>query len=210
MKNMNKKFNVYVVGAIGAGKTQFAKRLNGFLHGELKLEPVDTPLLPLAYEDPHSYGIMLQEAFLYEMFKQSYTAMSNIRVFDSGFQLGYEFESSRFQNGEITLESHKKYVKTFHKLKEVAEHDVVPIFVFLHVPITGALKRIEKRGREFETEESIETFLENIKVMETKLMDSIRKSGAKIFHVENDDCDAEEFKERVQDVALDIKEVMYS
>lgn len=207
---MKKSYNIYVVGAVGSGKTKFAKQLNACLKGELKLEPVDTPLLPLAYEEPENYGLMLQEHFLYEMFKQSYNSLSEIRVFDSAFELNRVFEYSRFSNKQITLEEHKFFINTYLKLKDIAERDVTPIFVFLHTPLSVVLERIAQRGREYENEAKIEVFKENMAVMETKLFETIRSSRAPIFHVDNEDCTEKKFKERVSEVAFDIREIIYS
>lgn len=203
-----KKFNIYVVGAVGSGKTEFAKQLNACLYGELKLEPVETPLLPLAYEEPEIFGMMLQEHFLYEMFKQSYNALSNIRVFDSAFELNRAFEFSRFSNGQITVEEHKIFINTYLKLKDIAERGVTPIFVFLHIPLSVALDRIAERGREYENEAKIEIFKENMSVMETKLFDSIKLSGAHVIHVDNENCELAKFKKRVSEVAADIREII--
>ncbi|MGG7162492.1 deoxynucleoside kinase [Clostridium ihumii] len=143
-------WNMLVIdGVVGVGKSTLMNILeeNGYVAFE---EPVvDNPILEKFYYDRERYSFPLQIFFLNKRFKNIKDA-SKIEnaVMDRSIYGDIIFAKMLQDAGEMSKEEFDLYIELFENM---IEHCKAPkLLVYLEVTVDEAMRRINKRGREYE------------------------------------------------------------
>ena len=144
---------IAIEGNIGVGKTSLAKKLNEFLGGTLLLENFyDNPYLAKFYEDPKTYALLVETAFLEERIEQYNTFLSTTQ--EPPIIADYSIEKSfRFAKNNLTKVDfgayQSKYQLQIDKLKKPE------LILYLQQSPRRALHNIKKRNRSMEKKISL-------------------------------------------------------
>lgn len=141
---------IAVDGVVGVGKST----LMDILVKERNLTPfeepvMNNPILDKFYYDRKRYSFSLQVFFLNERFRHIKTA-SSVRgaVLDRSIYGDLIFAKMLKDGGDMTEEEFNIYLDLFHNM---IEHCKPPkLMVYLEVSPEEAIRRITKRGRDFE------------------------------------------------------------
>ncbi|WP_240514576.1 deoxynucleoside kinase [Bacillus wiedmannii] len=149
-------------GTIGAGKTTWSELIAEHFGVEVYRESVDeNPFLAKYYEDPEKYSFHLQVYFLNHRFRAIKEAMKHPNnVLDrSIYEDSMIFAKLQFENGSMDEESYKAYLdlheNMMQELHDLGEMKVLKkkspdLLVHLDGSLEEILRRVKKRGREFE------------------------------------------------------------
>ena len=148
---MNQEFPDYIVveGPIGVGKTTLAKRLADTFSTELLLETAyDNPFLPGFYENPKASALPTQLYFLFQRAKQleyyrQKDLFNQVQISDFLIEKDRLFAQVTLGNDEFNL-----YQQVYERL--ALEAPVPDLVIYLQAPVDILLKRIIKRGVEYE------------------------------------------------------------
>lgn len=139
-----------VDGVVGVGKST----LMGILEEEFNLtafeEPVvNNPILDKFYYDRKKYAFSLQVFFLNERFKHIKAASkTDGAILDRSIYGDLIFAKMLKDNGEMELEEFNIYLDLFNNM---IQHCAAPkLMIYLEISPEGAVKRIAKRGRDYE------------------------------------------------------------
>ena len=160
---------IVVEGPIGVGKTTLAQRLAESFGSDLLLEGAgDNPFLGRFYEDPRRAALQTQLFFLFQRAQQ----MRELRQGDM-FQpvrvADFIMEKDRLF-AQLTLDEDE-----FRLYEQVYEHvtidaPVPDLVVYLQAPVDVLLKRVSKRGRDYE------------RFMEKDYLEKLAESYMRFFH----------------------------
>jgi deoxyguanosine kinase len=151
---------IVVEGPVGVGKTTLAKRLAESFGSDVLLEGADeNPFLEKFYQDPRSAALQTQLFFLFQRARQIQELRQTdlfrpVRVAD------FILEKDRLF-AELTLDEHefKLYEQVYaHLTIDAPRPDLV---VYLQAPVDVLLRRVGKRGRQYERHVS-EEYLQRI------------------------------------------------
>ena len=143
-------WNMLVIdGVVGVGKTTLMKIMEerGYIPFE---EPVyNNPILEKFYYDRVRYSFPLQIFFLNKRFKHIKEAsLVHNAVMDRSIYGDVIFAKMLQQSGEMSREEFDLYLELFENM---IEHCMPPkLMVYLEISVDEAMKRIQKRGREYE------------------------------------------------------------
>lgn len=146
---------IILSGTIGAGKSALTSLLAKELGTEPFYESVDNnPVLPLFYKDPKHYAFLLQIFFLNTRYKSIKKALVNDNnVLDRSIYEDALFFQMNADIGRAT----KEEVDTYYELLDsmLDSLNSMPkkrpdLLVHIKVSYPTMLKRIKKRGREYE------------------------------------------------------------
>ncbi|TDT52079.1 deoxynucleoside kinase [Fonticella tunisiensis] len=143
-------WNMLVIdGVVGVGKTTLMKIMEerGYIPFE---EPVyNNPILEKFYYDRVRYSFPLQIFFLNKRFKHIKEAsLVHNAVMDRSIYGDVIFAKMLQQSGEMSREEFDLYLELFENM---IEHCKPPkLMVYLEISVDEAMKRIQKRGREYE------------------------------------------------------------
>ena len=140
---------VAVEGPIGVGKTTLVHALRERLNARLVLENFDeNPFLPLFYEDRDRYAFQTQIFFLMSRFRQQ-SELLQPDLFQPDMVADYHLLKDRiFAQLTLADEELALYEEVYRALeKHILQPDVM---IYLHANLDELLRRIAKRGREFE------------------------------------------------------------
>jgi len=158
-----------VEGPIGVGKTTLARRLAESFGSDLLLEGAeDNPFLERFYRDPRSAALQTQLFFLFQRARQ----LAELRQGDM-FQpvrvADFIMEKDRlFARLTLDEEEYKLYEQVYaHLAVDVPQPDLV---IYLQAPVDVLLKRIAKRGRDYERH------------MDRRYLERLAESYMKFFH----------------------------
>lgn len=148
---MNQNFPDYIVveGPIGVGKTTLAKRLADTFSTELMLETAyDNPFLPGFYENPKASALPTQLYFLFQRAKQleqyrQKDLFNQVQIADFLIEKDRLFAQVTLGSDEFDL-----YQQVYDRL--TLEAPVPDLVIYLQAPVEILLKRIIKRGVEYE------------------------------------------------------------
>ncbi len=183
---------IVVEGNIGSGKTTLATKLAAHMEAKLVLETFsDNPYLPLFYDNPAPNAFPLELYFFMDrvaQLKQIDFAKTNV-VSDYSYEKSQIFAGVTLNDNEMSL--FKRVVENVRN--GLPEPD---LFIYLHAPIRKLKDNIQKRGRSYEQEISME-YLEKI---QNAYQPFLKKQG-KILMVEMQNVDFEQedhFQQLVQ------------
>ena len=146
---------IVLSGPIGAGKSSLTGILSKYLGTNPFYESVDdNPVFPLFYENPKKYAFLLQVYFLNTRFQSIKSALTDDNnVLDRSIYEDALFFQMNADIGRATPEEVDTYYELLHNM--MSELDRMPkknpdLLVHIDVSYDTMLKRIQKRGRNYE------------------------------------------------------------
>lgn len=145
---------ISIEGVIGAGKSELAKIITRRYDGNYLPESVnENPLLESYYKEPKIYGFPLQIYFLNQRFKdlkETYNHPLNVQ--DRNILCDELFYHINYVNGNATKVQYELYQDLLQNMmEEIHGYSKRPeLLVFLDISKETELKRIKKRGRDYE------------------------------------------------------------
>jgi deoxyadenosine/deoxycytidine kinase len=140
---------IVVDGVVGAGKSTLIDLLASRGYQPFEEPVADNPLLDKFYHDRERFSFALQIFFLNRRFKHIKEA-SHIpnSVMDRSIYGDVIFAQMLHDSGEMSHEEFDLYIDLFENM---IEHCEPPhLMVYLEVSVDEAIKRIQKRGRDYE------------------------------------------------------------
>ena len=140
-----------IAGVVGVGKSSLCNILEDEGYTIFKEPVFDNPLLDKFYYDKERYAFPLQIFFLnkrFEMCKEASTLEKS--VMDRSIVEDTIFAKMLRDRGEMDLYEYQIYKELFNNML----YHVIPpdLMIYLKVSPMEAVRRIKKRGREFEVE----------------------------------------------------------
>jgi deoxyadenosine/deoxycytidine kinase len=184
MRDLTSKY-VVIEGPIGVGKTSLSNKLALEWDAELILENVDdNPFLTKFYKNPREVSLQTQLYFLLtrtrqvQGFKQQ-DIFSKTRVSDFMLQKDRLFAQVTLNNEEYDL---------YDQLYSYMTVDIPTpdLLIYLQAPINVLMKRIKKRGRDFEKYINTQ-YLERLNSMYLKFFNNYNASPLLIVNAEDID-----------------------
>jgi len=164
---------IAVEGSIGAGKTSLVNLLGEQYGARVILEDNDTnPFIAKFYEDQEAYSFQTQIFFLLNRFNQ-YQELAQRDLFNSVVVIDYLFQRDKVF-AQLNLEDHeyRLYEQIFNLIGPKApKPDLV---IFLQANTEVLLKRVSKRGRDYEA------------FMDPDYLDSVNKAFNNFFFYYSD------------------------
>lgn len=184
MKDLTSKY-IVIEGPIGVGKTSLSNKLALEWDAELILENVDdNPFLSKFYKNPREVSLQTQLYFLLtrtrqvQSFKQQ-DIFSQTRVSDFMLQKDRLFAQVTLNNEEYDL-----YDQLYSYMAvDIPKPDLL---IYLQAPANVLMKRIKKRGRNFEKYINTE-YLERLNSMYLKFFSNYNGSPLLIVNAEDID-----------------------
>ena len=151
IKKNNPNELIIVDGVVGSGKTTFMKLLKEELSLPGFEEPVtDNPLLAKFYHDRKRYSFPLQVFFLNRRFRMLKDAGKNLTasVMDRSIYGDVIFAKLLHEGGDMEKDEFDLYQEL---LVNMLDHIESPkLMIYLKCDVDTAIRRIEKRGRDYE------------------------------------------------------------
>ncbi len=184
MKDLISKY-IVIEGPIGVGKTSLSNKLALEWDAELVLENVDdNPFLSKFYKNPREVSLQTQLYFLLtrtrqvQGFKQQ-DIFSKTRVSDFMLQ-----KDRLFAQVTLNTEEYDLYDQLYSYMTvDIPKPDLL---IYLQAPANILMKRIKKRGRNFEKYINTE-YLEKLNSMYLKFFNSYNSSPLLIVNAEDID-----------------------
>jgi len=184
MKDLISKY-IVIEGPIGVGKTSLSNKLALEWDAELVLENVDdNPFLSKFYKNPREVSLQTQLYFLLtrtrqvQGFKQQ-DIFSKTRVSDFMLQ-----KDRLFAQVTLNTEEYDLYDQLYSYMAvDIPKPDLL---IYLQAPANILMKRIKKRGRNFEKYINTE-YLEKLNSMYLKFFNSYNSSPLLIVNAEDID-----------------------
>ncbi|MFV0559444.1 MAG: deoxynucleoside kinase [Enterococcus sp.] len=147
---------IIVAGTIGAGKSTLTELLAQDLQTKPFYENVDdNEVLPLFYSDPAKYAFLLQIFFLNKRFlsiKDAFTHEDNVldrSIYEDSMLFHLNADLGRISDVEV--EQYDNLLETMLKeLEDISPQKKPDLLVYIKVSFETMLKRIQKRGRDYE------------------------------------------------------------
>ena len=141
---------VTVEGPIGVGKTSLSKAIADTFDYHLLKEIVDeNPFLGKFYEDIDEWSFQTEMFFLCNRYKQLSDINNHILANQSPVVADYHiFKNLIFAKRTLKPSEYEKYESIYGIL--TADMPVPNMVIYLHASIETLMRRIAKRGREFE------------------------------------------------------------
>ncbi len=148
--NTKETWNMIVIeGVVGVGKSSLMRYIAKDGYQAFEEPVVDNPILPKFYYDRKRYSFPLQIFFLNKRFKHIKEASQIERsVLDRSIYGDAIFAKMLCQGGDMEEEEYQVYEEL---LENMLEHVAKPkLMIYLEVSVDEAIRRIQKRGLEFE------------------------------------------------------------
>ncbi|MFV0557364.1 MAG: deoxynucleoside kinase [Enterococcus sp.] len=147
---------VVLAGTIGAGKSSLTEMLAAELQCPSFFESVeDNEVLPLFYENPNQYAFLLQIYFLNKRFdsiKQAFQTGNSVMdrsIYEDSLLFHLNADLGRATKTEVAVYD-DLLANMMQELPLAAKKKHPDLLVHIKVSFETMLKRIKKRGREFE------------------------------------------------------------
>jgi deoxyguanosine kinase len=140
-----------VEGVLGVGKTALCNLLGNRLGARLVLEEgEENPFLPGFYRNKKSYAFQTQLWFLLSRYRQLSDAFTQLDLFQEVTVLDYMFAKDRIF-ASINLDDNE--LALYNRISSILEKTIPrpDYVVYLQASSDVLIKRIEKRGRPFES-----------------------------------------------------------
>ena len=194
--------HIVVEGVIGVGKTSLCRLLTVHLDGMCVLEDFESnPFIRDFYRSPKTYAFKTQLFYLISRFKQ-HLELPLPDLFNSPLVVDYMFQKDRIF-AMVNLDD-REY-ELYNTIWEVLEPKINPpdIIVYLQASTDRLLKRIKKRGRDYEKNISCE-YLEALNAAYDEFI--FHYTMAPVFIVNTDEIDFVEKREHIDDLVKKIVE----
>ena len=146
---MNNLYYLAIEGVIGVGKTSLANLLEEKLKAKLVMEKFDeNPFLSEFYNDPERYAFQTQLFFLLSRYRQQ-NDLRQTNVFNKLVITDYMFIKDRLF---ASLNLDDKEMSLYDSVAKILEKNIIQpdIVIYLQADTSTLIKRISKRGRDFE------------------------------------------------------------
>ncbi|GGB84211.1 deoxynucleoside kinase [Dyadobacter sediminis] len=156
--------HIAIIGNIGAGKTTLTQMLGEYFKWEVMYEAVEgNPYLADFYQDMERWAFNLQIYFLNSRFAQvqkirsaTYSTVIQDRTI---YEDAFIFARNLHDSGVLTERDYQTYLLLFETIiKTVSQPDLL---IYLKADIPKLVAQIRKRGREFESDISVD-YLQNL------------------------------------------------
>ena len=140
---------IVVEGPIGVGKTSLARRLSESFDSELLLEGAeDNPFLERFYQNPQSAALPTQLYFLMQRSRQI-QELRQADLFNPALVADYLLEKDRlFAEATLDNDELRLYEQIYARI--ALEAPVPDLVIYLQAPADVLMKRVSKRGRDYE------------------------------------------------------------
>lgn len=151
--------HIAIVGNIGAGKTTLTQMLGAHYKWDVMYEAVEgNPYLASFYEDMERWAFNLQIYFLNSRFAQVQqirsTTYATIIQDRTIYEDAFIFARNLFDSGVMTQRDYDTYLLLFNSIiNTVSQPDLL---IYLKADIPKLVSQIKKRGRDFESDISVE------------------------------------------------------
>ena len=152
---MKHLYYIAIEGAIGVGKTSFAKILSERMSARLVIEKFEeNPFLEDFYVDPERYAFQTQLYFLLSRYRQQ-LELKQVDLFHSLLISDYMFDKDKLF---AHLNLNEKELVLYNLVARLLEKEVPKpdLIVFLQASTDRLMANIKKRGRSYEREISRE------------------------------------------------------
>lgn len=150
--------HIAVTGNIGAGKTTLARMLAEHFGWEVFYEAVENnPYLADFYEDMERWAFHLQIYFLRSRFDQARQIMhSTKRIIQDRtiYEDAHIFAKNLYRSGYMSAVDYETYFSLFQTMMDVVKPP--DLMIYLKADLPKLLHQIQKRGREYELNMSVE------------------------------------------------------
>ncbi|WP_438762694.1 deoxynucleoside kinase [Enterococcus sp. AZ194] len=147
---------IVLAGTIGAGKSSLTKMMAEHLNSQAFYESIDdNEVLPLFYANPEQYAFLLQIYFLnkrFESIKQALVDDNNIldrSIYEDSLLFHLNADLGRATETEVKVYD-ELLANMMEELPFAAQKKHPDLLVHIRVSFETMLKRIEKRGRDYE------------------------------------------------------------
>lgn len=193
---------IVLSGTIGAGKSTLATILSKHLGTEAFYEQVDdNPVLPLFYKDPKQYAFLLQIYFLNKRFESIKKALADDNnVLDRSIYEDALFFHMNADMGRATQQEVKVYdellANMMQELPYASAKKAPDLLIHIDISYDTMIKRIKKRGRDYEQPEQDPTLTEYYHNLLSRYDDwydeydyspKMKINGDQLDYVENED-----------------------
>ncbi len=151
--------HIAIVGNIGAGKTTLTQMLGAHYKWDVMYEAVEgNPYLASFYEDMERWAFNLQIYFLNSRFAQVQkirsTTYATIIQDRTIYEDAYIFARNLYDSEVLTERDYQTYLLLFNSIvNTVSQPDLL---IYLKADIPKLVSQIKKRGRDFESDISVE------------------------------------------------------
>jgi deoxyadenosine/deoxycytidine kinase len=150
--------HIAIAGNIGAGKTTLTQQLAAHYGWEAFIESVETnPYLKDFYEDMPRWSFHLQVFFLSSRFNQVvqiYNHPRNLIQDRSIYEDAYIFANNLYVSGLMAPREYKNYLQLFESMMQLIRPP--HLLVYLRAGLPKLLQQINKRGRDYEANISVD------------------------------------------------------
>ena len=137
---------IIVEGLIGVGKSTFTKEASKIFNLNPMYESVeDNPFLEKFYDESSRWAYTLQMHFLYDRFSKH---TPDNTILDRSIYGDIGFATLLKNDGVLSKDEFDSYMKHYKILSTYIPP--VDLCIHLHVDVDQAMRRISKRGRDFE------------------------------------------------------------
>lgn len=186
--------HIAITGNIGAGKTTLTNMLAKHYGWEAQFEAVDgNPYLEDFYADMNRWSFALQIYFLgsrFEQIKQIRDSRKNIIQDRTIYEDAYIFAENLYDMELLSARDFDNYFSIFQLMKDFVQPP--DLLIYLRSDVPNLVKKIYKRGRNFETSISID-YLSKLNIKYEKWISKYVEG--KLLIIEVDDLDFVEHAE---------------
>jgi deoxyadenosine/deoxycytidine kinase len=209
MVGKRRKLYVAVAGNIGAGKTTLTRLLSAALGWRAYYEKVvENPYLALFYKDMKRWSFHLQIYFLSHRFKsqKEISEWPDSCIQDRTIYEDVEiFARTLYDIGRMSEMDYKNYRLLFSTMIDYLRKP--DLIIFLSAPVEKLLKRIQKRGRDYELIIDPDYLKQLNDAYERWIEEAERANEFKIFRVDTVHRNFEENKQDLNIIVHYIKEM---